>query len=442
MPLTVHTVSAGSPAARLGLGPGSVLLAVDGNPLCDALDYQYYTAAAHFALSCEQGGQRRTLTVQKGEYEPFGCDFATYLGDEQHACQNHCLFCFIDQLPKGLRPSLYFKDDDERLSFLYGNYITLTNLSEREVERICKLHISPLFVSVHTTDPALRVRMLANKRAGEVLSYLARFAAAGIELNCQVVLCRDINDGAQLRKTLDDLLALGDAVNSVAVVPAGVTAHRQGLYPLQAYEAAGAAAQLDILEEYAARCRQKTGRSIVYPGDEWYLTAHRPIPEAAFYDDFAQLEDGVGMWRRYHDDFLKALAAHRGLVLPHACDVVTGTLAAPLIRQTAAALMRRCRQVRVAVHAVRNDFFGGNVSVAGLVTGRDIIAQCKGRLQSRSLLVPEVMLRDGNDRFLDDVTLKDLEKALGCRAYAIPADGAGSCAALLKTPRRIPKTPA
>lgn len=439
MPLTVHTVDAGSPAARLGLGPGSVLLAVDGNPLADALDYQYYTTPAAFTLQCEMGGQPRTLQVQKEEYQPLGCNFATYLGDAQHSCCNHCLFCFIDQLPPGLRPSLYFKDDDERLSFLYGNYITLTNLSEREIDRIIRLHISPLFISVHTTDPDLRVRMLANKRAGETLQYLDRFAKAGIELNCQLVLCHGINDGDHVRRTLQDLLALQPQVGSIAVVPAGVTAHRKGLYPLTAYDAASAAQTLDILEEYSRACRAKTGRSIVYPSDEWYLTAGRPLPPAEFYDDYAQLEDGVGMWRLYHDTFLQTLQNWRGLVLPHKVDVVTGTLAAPLIEQTAGALMQRYPQVSIAVHAIRNDFFGGNVSVAGLVTGQDIIRQCKGNLQSNLLLIPEVMLRDEGDRFLDDVTLEQLADALGCRVQPIPVTGQGSCEAFLKTVRRRPK---
>lgn len=436
MPLTVHTVQAGSPAARLGLGPGSVLLAVDGEPLNDALDYQYHTAAEKFTLECEVDGARRTLIVCKAEYEPFGCDFATYLGDEQHSCCNHCMFCFIDQLPKGLRPSLYFKDDDERLSFLYGNYITLTNLSEREVERIIKLHISPIFISVHTTDPALRVRMLANRRAGEVLGYLERFAAGGIEMNCQLVLCRGVNDGEHLRKTLDDLLALCPQLNSIAAVPAGLTAHRQGLYPLTAYDEASAAETLDILESYSRRCRAQFGRSVVYPSDEWYLTAGRDIPPAEFYDDYAQLEDGVGMWRLYHDTFLQTLADWRGLVLPHRYDVVTGTLAAPLIESTARALEQKYPQVKITVHAIRNDFFGGNVSVAGLVTGQDILRQCRGRLQSGTLLVPEVMLRDEGDRFLDDVTLAELARALGCAVRAMPITGQGSCKALLSLPQR------
>ena len=341
MALCVTSVDEASPAQALGLDAGCTLLAIDGHPLRDALDYQFYSTPARFALEICRDGERRTVQVEKGEYEPFGCNFQTYLGDEKHSCANHCMFCFIDQLPPGMREPLYFKDDDERLSFLFGNYITLTNLTDREIDRIIEMHISPIFVSVHTTNPELRVRMLANKRGGETLQYLPKLAAGGIELNCQLVLCRGINDGAELRRTLDDLLALRPQVGSIAVVPAGVTAYRQGLYKLQAYDRATAAQTLDILEEYSRRCRAQYGRSIVYPSDEWYLTAGREVPPAEFYDDFAQLEDGVGMWRLYHDTFLEELAAYRGLVLPHGIDVVTGTLAAPLIEQSMQALMQR-----------------------------------------------------------------------------------------------------
>ena len=402
MPLQVQQIAEGSTAQRLGLRVGSTLVSIDGNPLHDALDYQFYTAAEHFVLTVCEDGVQRQVEVTKPEYEPFGCDFKTYLGDEKHSCDNHCMFCFIDQLPPGMREPLYFKDDDERLSFLYGNYITMTNLSDEEVERIVKMHISPIFISVHTTNPALRVRMMANKRAAETLRYLDIFAKGGIEMNCQIVLCRGINDGNELRRTLDDLLALRPQVGSIAVVPAGVTAYRDKLFKLEAYDAETAAEALAIMEEYSHRCRKTYGRSIVYPSDEWYLTAGRPIPPADFYDEFAQLEDGVGMWRRYHDTFLEELARPRRLVIPRKLDVVTGTL-------------------------------GGNVSVAGLVTATDIIDQCKGRLHSRVLAVPQVMLQDEGDRFLDDITLPQLGEALGCQAVSIPTDGAGCCRAYLGT---------
>lgn len=437
MALHVTSVDAESPAQKLGITEGCTLLAIDGHALADALDYQFYTTPSCFSLEVCKNGARCTLTVEKGEYEPFGCNFKTYLGDDKHSCANHCMFCFIDQLPPGMREPLYFKDDDERLSFLFGNYITLTNLSEREIDRIIEMHISPIFVSVHTTNPELRIRMLANKRGGEVLQYLPKLAAGGIDLNCQLVLCRGINDGDELRRTLNDLLALRPQVGSIAVVPAGVTDYRKGLYKLQPYDKESAAETLAILEEYSYRCREEYGRSIVYPSDEWYLTSGRELPPAEFYDEFAQLEDGVGMWRLYHDTFLEELENYRGIVLPHKMDVVTGTLAGPLIEQSAQALMRKYPQVKITVHQIRNDYFGGNVSVAGLVTGTDIIKQCKGRLQSDLLAVPEVMLRDEKDRFLDDITLPQLSEALGCRTVVIPTDGGGCCKACLSAHKRI-----
>ena len=436
MALQIVSVDENTPARRMGLAPGTQLVAIDGKPLRDALDYQFYSAATRFTLTVCRDGVQTELTVEKDRYEPFGCNFETYLGDEKHSCDNHCMFCFIDQLPPGMRESLYFKDDDERLSFLFGNYITLTNLNDREIDRIIEMHISPIFISVHTTNPVLRTRMLANKRGGETLSYLQKLAQGGIEMNCQLVLCRGINDGAELRRTLDDLLALRPLVGSIAAVPAGVTAHRKGLYPLTPYDRDSAAETLEILEEYSRRCRENYGKSVVYPSDEWYLTAERELPPAEFYDDFAQLEDGVGMWRLYHDTFLQELESYAAPVRPHRLDCVTGTLAAPLITQMAAALHEKYPQVEVAVHPIRNDFFGGNVSVAGLVTGTDIIRQCKGSLRSDTLLVPEVMLRDEKDKFLDDVSLKDLSAALGCRAVSQPADGAGCCRAWLREGRR------
>mgnify|MGYP001026309129 FL=1 len=439
MPLHLVSVDEHSPAQRLGLEPGCTLLAIDGNPLNDALDYQFYTSAPHFTLTICQNGAQQQISVEKGEYEPFGCNFKTYLGDEKHSCANHCMFCFIDQLPPGMREPLYFKDDDERLSFLYGNYITMTNLTDREVERIIKLHISPIFISVHTTNPQLRVRMMANKRAAETLRYLDVFAKGGIDMNCQLVLCRGINDGDELRRTLDDLLRLRPPGGRIAAVPAGVTAYRKGLFKLTPYDQQSAAETLDIMEEYCARCRKQYGRSVVYPSDEWYLLAGREVPPAEFYDNYDQLEDGVGMWRMYHDSFWDELQFPRSNVEPRSIDVVTGTLAAPLIREMAEATHAKYPQISVTVHAIQNDYFGGTVSVAGLVTGTDIIKQCKGNLSSNILCVPEVMLRDEKDRFLDDLTAKQLGEALGCEIEVIPTDGAGGCKAYLGELKPKPK---
>jgi putative radical SAM enzyme (TIGR03279 family) len=434
--IRIERVEPGSEAEALGLVPGDELLAVDENELNDSLDYDFYTDSSSFHLKAKVADGIREWNVQRTERGPFGCDFKTYLGDEKHSCANHCMFCFIDQLPPGMREPLYFKDDDERLSFLFGNYITLTNLTDHEIDRIIQMHISPIFVSVHTTNPALRVRMLANKRGGEVLDYLPRLAAGGIELNCQLVLCRGVNDGDELRRTLTDLLALRPQVGSIAAVPAGVTDYRKGLYKLTPYDKETAAATLDILDEFAQKCRAEYGRSVIYPSDEWYLTAERPLPPAEFYDAFAQLEDGVGMWRLYHDTFLEELEDYTGLVLPHSMDVVTGTLAGPLIRECADALMQKYPQVKITVHEIKNEYFGGNVSVAGLVTGTDIIKQCSGKLHSDLLAVPEVMIRDEKGQFLDDITLEELGRALGCRAVSIPTDGGGCCKAMLSTHKR------
>mgnify|MGYP002660648523 CR=1 FL=1 len=362
-----------------------------------------------------------------------------YLGDEKHTCSNHCMFCFIDQLPPGMRESLYFKDDDERLSFLFGNYITMTNMQDHEIDRIIKMHISPINISVHTTNPQLRVRMLANKRGGEVLKYLPRLVEGGIAVNCQLVLCRGINDGEELRRTLGDLLELTPMVQSIAAVPCGVTDYRQNLFKQTPYDAETSAAVIDIMEEFGDECKRRHGKRIIYPSDEWYLLAGREVPPAEFYDNYDQLEDGVGMWRMYHDSFRDELQIPRSNVEPRSIDVVTGTLAAPLIRDMAEATHAKYPQISVTVHAIQNDYFGGTVSVAGLVTGTDIIKQCKGNLSSNILCVPEVMLRDEKDRFLDDLTAKQLGEALGCEIEVIPTDGAGGCKAYLGELKPKPK---
>lgn len=431
MAMRVKAVDPGSPAEKAGIIPGTLLLSVDGSELNDTLDYQYYTANPSFQLAVTLGGKLKYLDIQKDQYEPFGCDFDTYLGDEKRSCSNHCMFCFIDQLPPCARENLWFKDDDARLSFLFGNYITMTNMSEKDVARIIRMRIMPLNISIHTTNPELRVRMLANKRAGEVLAYLDQLAEADITMNYQLVLCRGINDGDELRRTLEDLIKYHPHVESIAAVPAGLTDYRKGLYPLQPYDKESAAATLDILEEYGNRCLKELGTRLIYPGDEFYLKAGRPVPDYDFYEEYSQLENGVGMWRLYRDEFLEELEQRHGLVLPRKMDVVTGELAYPLIQEMANALHKKYPQVSITVHPIRNDYFGGNVNVAGLVTGGDIIKQTKGKLKSRVLGVPEVMVRDERDMFLDDVTLEGLSKALNVKVELIPVAGADNCLAYL-----------
>ena len=433
MAIKIQTVEPGSPAQQLGLGPGDELLSVDGNPLNDTLDYEFYTDSFSFHLTARIQGAVQEWDVHREARGPFGCDFATYLGDEKHSCSNHCMFCFIDQLPPGMRESLYFKDDDERLSFLFGNYITMTNMQDHEIDRIIKMHISPINISVHTTNPQLRVRMLANRRGGETLKYLDRLVEGGIEVNCQLVLCRGVNDGDELRRTLTDLLKLTPMVQSIAAVPCGITDYRKNLYPQVPYDAASSAEVIDILEEFGDECKARHGKRIIYPSDEWYLNAGRPLPPAEFYEDYAQLENGVGMWRLFEQEFLAELDKPHRIYGSKKMDVVTGTLAAPLIEAMMAELHRQYPMIEVTVHPIQNKFFGGNVSVAGLVTATDILAQCKGKLQSNVLGVPEVMLRSERDMFLDSVTVDELAQQLGVKIEILPSGGGDEARALLRS---------
>lgn len=437
MAVRIHSVDENSIAASLGLAPGDELLQVDNEPINDVLDYQFYTDSASFHLKARIDGAEQILDVQKDVYEPFGCNFETYLGDGKHSCSNHCMFCFIDQLPKGMRESLYFKDDDERLGFLFGNYITMTNMGEHEIDRIIKMHISPVNVSVHTTDPQLRIRMLANKNAGNVLRYLKKMADAGIELNCQLVMCPGVNDGEHLRSTLTDLLALGPSVQSIAAVPFGMTRYRDKLYKLEPYTQQGAAETLAILEEFSDRSKAETGRRLVFPSDEFFLKSGKEIPPAEYYEDFAQLENGVGMWRLFHDEFLAELERPHRIYGEKHMDVVTGTLAAPLIQEMIAEMERQYPMIHVQVHPIQNNFFGGNVNVAGLITGTDIVDQCKGNLSGDTLCIPEVMLRAEKDMFLDNMTPEQVAQELGVKYEIVPAGGGDLAKALLRTGLRL-----
>lgn len=433
MPVTIQGIEEGSPAQKAGLVAGMQLLQLDGHEINDGLDYEFYSSSASFVVLVEQEGERRLLRVEKQEYEPLGCEFATYLIDKQHTCKNKCMFCFVDQMPKGMRPSLYFKDDDERLSFLFGNYITLTNLSQQEVDRIIEMKISPVNISVHTANPDLRVQMMKNKHSGEVLRYIPRLAEAGIMLNTQLVLCPGVNDGDELRRSIEWLAQMRPAVQSIAAVPVGVTRFRQGLASIQPYSAQQAAAQLDIMLEYGNRFAAEDGVRLVYPSDEWFILAGYPIPSEEFYDGYPQLENGVGMCRLLEDEFTQALADTRKVQTAHAADLVVGTLAAPLLRKLAANLQAKFPQVTLHVHAVENDFFGRTITVTGLLTGTDIIAQLKGKLQTGTLLLPGVTLRAEGDLLLDDLTVPDLAKALDAEVVVVPDGGQALLQAILNT---------
>ena len=413
-----------SPARRAGIHPGEVLIRVNGHEVADVLDYKYYTYDPRLVLTLRTPqGDTRTVRVRKNEGEDLGLEFETYLMDKARCCANRCIFCFVDQMPPGMRDTLYFKDDDARLSFLMGNYITLTNLSQRELQRIVDLRISPINVSVHATDPDLRTRMLKNPRAGECLEHMRTFAQAGISMNCQIVACPGINDGPALDRTLDDLSALYPGVNSVAVVPVGLTKYRQGLDPLQPYTPQGAAAVIDQVEGWARRFQEQLGTRLVWCSDEFYLKAGRPLPDEEGYEEFAQLENGVGMLRLLEAEFRGALSCVEEGVCPAPFAIATGRAAAPWITGLVESAQARFPGLNGRVYPIENRFFGPEVTVAGLVTGTDLMEQLKGQELGERLLIPINMLRHGEHVFLDDATLEQVEQALGVPVVTVEQDG-------------------
>ena len=418
----IASVDPHSPARRAGVRPGETLTHINGHPIADVLDYKFYAYDPRLELTLtEPDGRSRTLRLQKEEGEDLGLNFETYLMDRARSCANRCIFCFVDQMPPGMRETLYFKDDDARLSFLLGNYITLTNLSAREIDRICQLRISPVNISVHATDPALREAMLKHRRAGECLEIMGRFAAAGIEMNCQVVACPGVNDGPALERTLADLGALWPAVASVAVVPVGVTKFREGLCPIEPYTKAQAAALVDQVEAFAARFLEQHGTSLAWCSDEFYLIAGRALPEKSYYEDMDQLENGVGMLRLLLRQAELALEDEQTEQVPPFA-VATGVSAAPFVGKVVDMVREKCGNIDGRVYPVVNHFFGETITVSGLITGADLLEQLKGRALGARLLIPDNMLRAGERVFLDDVTVEELEQALGVPVVPVPAD--------------------
>ena len=423
MAVKIYNVTKGSHAEKAGIKSGETLLAINSNEIVDVLDYRFYQVNRQLSLEISDGENIRTVEINKGEYDEIGLEFETYLMDEQHSCRNKCIFCFIDQLPKGLRKSLYFKDDDSRLSFLFGNYITLTNITEHEIERIIKMHISPINVSVHTTNPELRCKMMNNRFAGEALKNLKRFADAGITLNCQIVACPGINDGDELLRTMRDLENLG--VEMTAIVPVGLTAYRDGLYPLVPYNKETAAQTLDLIESYGDMCKEKHGRRIFFAGDEFYILAEREIPAPEFYEDFSALEDGVGMIAYLTDDVKWALEEFENDEKPnHTVTVACGTGVYPFMKKIMAMINEKFPNITINTQPIKNNFFGGGVNVSGLVTGGDLINQLKGKNIGERLIIPSSMLRFENDLFLDDVSTDDVERELNVELVAVNNNGA------------------
>jgi putative radical SAM enzyme (TIGR03279 family) len=408
----IFDVTTGSHADKAGIKKGETLLSINSNEIVDVLDYRFYQVNRKLTLEvADEDKNVRTIEMTKGEYEEIGLEFETYLMDKQHSCRNKCIFCFIDQLPKGMRESLYFKDDDSRLSFLFGNYITLTNITEHEIDRIIKMHISPINVSVHTTNPELRCKMMNNRFAGDTLKYLKRFADAGITLNCQIVSCPGINDGDELVRTLTDLENLG--VNMTAIVPVGLTRYRENLYPLVPYNKETAGQTIDIIEKMGDECVKKHGRRIFFPGDEFYLLAEREIPSPEFYEDFSALEDGIGMIAYLTDDVgwkLEELDADESLC--HKVTIACGEGVFPYMKRIMSMINEKFPNITINTRAIKNNFFGGGVNVSGLVTGGDLIDQLRGDDIGDRLIIPSSMLRFENDLFLDDVSTDDVEREL------------------------------
>lgn len=402
--------------------PGDELLRVNHRRVRDVLDYKYLTYDSRLQLQFKTAGE---ICVRKGEGEDLGLNFESYLMDSPTGCANRCVFCFVDQLPRGLRSTLYFKDDDARLSFLTGNYITCTNLSEREIQRICDLRISPLNISVHTTNPELRCRLLQNPRGGEIMAILRRFADAGICTDCQIVCVPDWNDGAELQRSMEDLASLYPSVNSVSIVPVGLTVHRQGLPVLRPFDAALAAETISLVETFAEQCLEKNGSRIFFCSDELYLKAGRPLPRDEFYEGYPQLENGVGRMTLLETEFRDALSAERTSSEASPFSIATGLAAAAFMEK-----LCLLAGTKVHVYGIPNDFFGRTVDVAGLLTGGDLIRYLKGRDLGCRLLIPSVMLRHGEGVFLDDVTLPQLSETLGIPVIPVDCDGAKLLAAL------------
>lgn len=435
MSVEIKKVIKDSIAWEIGLEPKDQILTMNGNEIHDILDYDFYQKSEIIQLEVLPKGMKETflIEIEKDEIEDLGAEFETYLIDKQHSCTNDCVFCFVNQMPEGMRESLYFKDDDERLSFLFGNYITMTNMKQKEVDRIIKMHISPIHVSVHATNEAVRVKMLKNRFAGESLDYLKQFAQAGIDLHCQIVLCRGYNDKEVLKNTMDDLYQLGQSLQSVAIVPVGLTKFRENLPEILPHNKETAKEAIACIEKMQQKALEERGRRIFYPSDEFFLLAQTPLPNGDYYEEYAQLENGVGLLTLLQEEFLQALDEYPSdrLNKVRTIDLVTGEAAFSTICLLANKAQEKFSNLQVHVHKIKNNFFGGNVTVAGLITAKDLTQQLLGKTQGSELFIPSVMLNYGKDKLLDDVSLVSLEETFGCKITPVKNEGQALLDALL-----------
>ena len=435
MAVRITGVDKNSPSEKHNILPGDELISINGEEIFDMMDLQFYSTDTQLDVVVARGGEKMQITIEKeDEYTPLGLEFETYLIDKHHSCRNKCIFCFVDQLPKGLRKDLYFKDDDERLSFLFGNYITMTNLSRREIDRIKKMHISPINISVHTTDPQLRVFMMKNPRAAEINDLMQEFCDAGIVMNTQIVLCKNVNDGENLKNSIEKLQSLYPQVRSCSIVPIGMTRYREGLAPVESFNAADCAEIIRQVDEWTEAFYREHGERIVYLSDEFYLRAGLPVPAAEYYGDFPQLENGVGMVRTFMDSFIEEAEYAGSMEEKVSADLATGEAMYPVMCDVIAKANEILGgKLDITIHKITNDFFGGNVWVTGLITATDLIKQLKGKLKTDRLLLCNDMLRSEQDMFLDDKTPADVEAALGVKTEFYANDGMALARMLMGT---------
>ena len=431
MSTVITSIDPHSPAEKAGITVGEQLLEINGHKIVDVLDYRFYGYDPETVLRLGRDGHVRTVTIRKAEGQDLGLNFPTYLMDEMHRCANHCLFCFVDQMPPNMRPSLYIKDDDERLSFLLGNYTTLTNLSEREAQRIIDLHISPINVSVHATDPQLHCTLLGNKDAERSLEYIKAFCKAGIVMNGQIVVCPGWNDGDALRRTLRDLTDW--QFSSCSLVPVGITKYRKGLAKLRPVDRDCAREIIAIAEEFGQENLRRFGTRRFFCADELFLRAELPLPEEEYYEGYRQLENGVGMLRSLEQEFLSAMKLEEPDAASSPFTIATGVAAASFMRELMDKAKAYFPRLDAKVIAVENDFFGHTIDVTGLLTGQDIAAQLRGRVAGRRVLLTVHMLRHGETVFLDDYTVERLSHELGSPVRIVDADGGDLLDAILET---------
>ena len=420
----VKSVAAGSIAEELDIEPGDILLRINGNEIKDVFDYHYLVNDEYLELLIlKQNGEEWELEIEKEYQEDLGIEFVEGLMDKYRTCRNKCIFCFIDQNPKDMRETIYFKDDDSRLSFLQGNYITLTNMSDEDIDRIILYKLAPINISVHTTNKELRCKMLNNRFAGEALDKIKKLYENGIEMNSQIVLCKGYNDGIELDRSIEDLSNYLPYMRSLSVVPIGLTKYRDNLAQVEKFTKEDAIQVLEQIHSWQERIKERYGSRFVFASDEWYITAGLPIPDADYYEGYGQIENGVGMVRSLIEEVHDYLEEVQDNKAARKISMATGKLAAPFIEQLAKKVTTKYTKVEVNVYAIENEFFGKDITVAGLLTGQDIIKQLRGKELGEYLILPSVLLRDDEDVLLDDLRISDIERELGTKIRICKEDG-------------------